>query len=160
MSKLIQGLLLISKIENNQFLQTEEVRFDRLIDASFDHFAELIAHRKLTLTRDYQYPLAVKINPLLAEILITNLVSNAIRHNIMQGRIEVITKPGLLSITNTGQPLRSDPSELFKRFRKAGDNPDSVGLGLAIVQKITGLYKMRINYLNTNEMHVFQLFIE
>lgn len=158
MSKLNQGLLLISKIENNQFMQTEEVSLTLILDKTIEHFDEMINHRNIVVIKDYQHPFMFHMNPVLAEILITNLVSNAIRHNIPDGRIEVTVQDGSLTLANTGQHMKTDPRDLFERFRKSENNPDSVGLGLSIVQKIANLYQLKVSYLYHENMHTLKIF--
>jgi signal transduction histidine kinase len=84
-------------------------------------------------------------DPSLVERLVANLVSNAIRHNVAGGRIEVATaaRPGRarLTVVNTGPVI--PPAELprlfqpFQRLRaQRGPSAEGVGLGLAIVQAI------------------------
>ncbi len=153
MSKLNQGLLLISKIENNQFNQTENINLAQILDKTIEHFEEMIDHRGITVSKVYQNHVTLMMNPILAEIFITNLVSNAIRHNILNGRIDLIVKHDSLTITNTGQLLKTDPGELFQRFRKSESSNDSVGLGLSIVQKIAGLYQMKVVYQHHEGLH-------
>ena len=157
MSRLNQGLLLISKIENNQFVQTEEINLAQLLDKTMEHFGEMLDHRGISVSKSYQHPVMLKMNNALAEIFITNLVSNAIRHNVGQGRIEVIVQRGSFTIANTGHPLKTDPSALFERFRKSENNPDSIGLGLSIVQKIADLYQFKVNYLYHDGMHTLKI---
>ncbi|MDP1622593.1 MAG: HAMP domain-containing sensor histidine kinase [Bacteroidales bacterium] len=157
MSKLNQGLLLISKIENNQFIHTEDVNIVTLIEKTIGHFEEMITHRHIAVSKNYRQQVTLNMNPTLAEILITNLVSNAIRHNINQGRIEINAEPDSFSITNTGQLLKTDPQILFERFRKSEINPDSVGLGLSIVQKIANLYLMKVDYICNQGLHTLKI---
>ena len=82
-------------------------------------------------------------DPDLLERLAANLVSNAIRHNIVGGRIEVTTRAESrcvhLTVANTG-PLvpAAELARLFQPFQrfKLKSSGDGVGLGLAIVQAI------------------------
>jgi signal transduction histidine kinase len=82
-------------------------------------------------------------DPDLLERLAVNLVSNAIRHNLVGGRIEVATRaePGraVLSVANTG-PLvpAAELERLFEPFERldSSTSSDGTGLGLAIVQAI------------------------
>jgi signal transduction histidine kinase len=157
MSKLNQGLLLISKIENNQFLQTDPINLAQLLDKSFEHFSEMIEHRDITVSRNYLHPVILNMNPILAEVLITNLVSNAIRHNILHGRIDVNVQKDMVILENTGQTLKTDPNALFERFRKSENNTDSVGLGLSIVKKIADLYELNITYSHNEGVHTLKI---
>lgn len=161
MAKLNQGLLLISKIGNNQFTDLEEIDLIRLIDRTLSNFGEMIEFRKLTVTRHFETPVILRLNRILAEILVTNLISNSIKHNYESGQIEIVANTGFLKISNSGQSITVNPSELFERFRKSGSkNNDSIGLGLSIVKKITELYQFRIEYLYEHEVHTIQIFFE
>jgi signal transduction histidine kinase len=84
-------------------------------------------------------------DPTLLERLAANVVSNAIRHNIPRGRIEVATRTdagrALLSVANTGPLIPAgDLTRLFQPFERLGSQPqacaDGIGLGLPIVQSI------------------------
>ncbi|MEI7896494.1 MAG: histidine kinase dimerization/phospho-acceptor domain-containing protein [bacterium] len=157
MSKLNQGLLLISKIDNNQFLQTEEISLTDLLDKTIGHFAEMTEHLGIIVSKHYHHQVVLHMNPNLAEIFITNLVSNAIRHNLSNGTIDITVEHDSFMISNSGHPMKTDPSELFQRFRKSENNPDSVGLGLSIVQKIANLYHLNVNYLHSERNHILKI---
>jgi signal transduction histidine kinase len=84
-------------------------------------------------------------DPILLARLAANLVSNAVRHNIVGGRVEVATRTAsgraVLTIANTGPPIPAGELErLFQPFHRLNSNArsfsDGVGLGLAIVQAI------------------------
>ena len=152
-TRLNQGLLLISKIDNHQFAQTENINLQKFIDGILDNFSELINHRQISLIKQYHDDITVNMSSALAETFFTNLISNAIKHNISQGSIEIILKDHTFSITNPGSLLKSDPELLFERFRKSGNNPDSVGLGLSIAQHIADLYMFKLSYRHSNSIH-------
>lgn len=92
-------------------------------------------------------------DPDLLERLAANLVSNATRHNVVGGRIEVATRTGggraILAVANTG-PLvpASELARLFQPFQRFGPHPSSaahgVGLGLAIVRAIADAHDATI----------------
>jgi signal transduction histidine kinase len=84
-------------------------------------------------------------DPDLLERLATNLVSNAIRHNIKGGRItvETRTEPGqaVLSVANTGSVIPAgELARLFQPFQRLNStraaSSDGLGLGLSIIQAI------------------------
>jgi K+-sensing histidine kinase KdpD len=62
-----------------------------------------------------------------------------------------------LVFTNSGLQLNIDPEILFRRFQKSSDNPQSVGLGLSIVKKITDSYGMLITYACRGTIHEIKL---
>jgi signal transduction histidine kinase len=88
-------------------------------------------------------------DPTLVERLAANLVSNAIRHNVAGGRIEVATRTesgrAVLSIANTGPRIpAAELNRLFQPFERLSASPrtfgDGVGLGLAIVEEIAAAH--------------------
>jgi signal transduction histidine kinase len=159
MSKLNQGLLLISKIDNNQFNTTEHVNLQNLIDRTLEHFEEITEMKNIRIRRIFHAPVITEMNPVLSEILISNLVSNSIRHNIQGGEITIITDAESLCISNTGHPVSVAPEELFRRFRKSDRTADSVGLGLAIVRKIVDFFQFEITYTIKENIHEIRIVI-
>jgi signal transduction histidine kinase len=157
MSKLNQGLLLISRIDNNQFIQEQETDFGTVIRKALDHFNEIITLRGLTVEENITTGFSIRINPVLADILVTNLLSNAIRHNISNGSIRITVSEAGIEMANTGIPLTIDPELLFERFRKTDHRVESAGLGLAVVKKIAGLYLLNVSYLYSDGIHTLRL---
>ena len=145
-SKLNHGLLLISKIENNQFRITEEIDLQKIILKNIENFDEIIRMKKIKLSCNCDHSVIISMNKTLAEILISNLISNAIRHNIEEGELIIQTESKGITIINTGHPLTVPPSSLFERFSKSDRSTDSVGLGLAIVKQIIDYYSIKIEY--------------
>jgi signal transduction histidine kinase len=81
----------------------------------------------------------------LAERLIVNLVDNALRHNVPNGRIEAATGTragrSYVSVSNTGPVIPPEQLDrLFQPFQRLNNdstsNANGVGLGLAIVRAI------------------------
>jgi signal transduction histidine kinase len=84
-------------------------------------------------------------DPLLVERLVANLLTNAVRHNVPGGRVEVRTGvqdgEAVLSVTNTGPPIPpAEIERLFQPFQRLGrrraNYKDGHGLGLSIVRAI------------------------
>jgi signal transduction histidine kinase len=160
MSRLNQGLLLISKIDNNQFHNTEQVDLQVILNKTLEHFEEILELRKIRVVAHIVSPARAQMNPTLAEILVSNLVNNAIRHNLEEGEIRIGMDPDGFEIANTGYPLTIPPEDLFRRFRKSERAADSVGLGLSIVKKITQLYQFDIRYEVKEGFHRIRLNIK
>jgi signal transduction histidine kinase len=81
LSKLNSGLLLITKIENNQFENFENINLKILIEKSLRVFEDFTDHKKIQISTDLQEIPDVLMNYALTEILISNLLNNAIKHN-------------------------------------------------------------------------------
>lgn len=153
LSDLSSSLSLLTKIENKEFSKLEEVDVVKTYDQVVDGFSELLDIKGIRYGVEKKGDPVINADPVLIEILITNLINNAIKHNIPEGSIKTtITKDGFV-VNNTGNPLQVDSSELFKRFKKSNQSDSSLGLGLAIVKKICDFYQFRISYENKSEQH-------
>lgn len=157
LSKLGSALLLLSKIENDQFEHWEPINFERLIKKKLEEFEEIFRHRGLSVELVTEGSLVLNINTILADMLLTNLIGNAVKHNLSKGRIRIALWSTGFKISNTGLPLTEDPSSLFQRFKKGKHKSDSSGLGLAIVQQICISYNLSVSYTYENNLHVLQI---
>ena len=153
--RLNKALLLLSKIENKVFGEIEEVDLSEIIKSYFVVNEELIASKffktELILTKQF----FVNINKDLAEILVNNLLSNAVRHNILYGSIIVESSLDNIVISNSAVngPLQDD--KLFQRFQKQSVTPESLGLGLEICKQICNISGLNIKYNFNSNMHEF-----
>ena len=152
LSQMNRALLLLAKIENNQFPATEAVNISLLIGATIDTFKNHYdGFPELTVGLDDN--VVVIANRSLIEILISNLVKNAIVHNIPGGNIKITLSHTRFIIENTGPALDSKPDELFERFKKSSYHTKTTGLGLAIVKQICNLYQYPVSYRFDNGWH-------
>lgn len=155
--KLNQGLLLISKIENQAFHEKKIVSLKQITQSGLDNYKEIMNLKNISVQMDITDEAKVEMNEVLADVLISNILSNAVRFNINNGFLKCHIDSRYLIISNTGLPLTTNPENLFGRFHKASDNPQSVGLGLSIVKKITDAYGMLISYTCTDSIHEIKL---
>jgi signal transduction histidine kinase len=157
LSKLNHSLLLISKIQNQQYAHTEKIDLAGLIDKFLLNFQEVTEQKKIIIDKNYTDAGTLSMNPDLAEILVSNLLGNAIRHNVENGQLSIVLNDKRLVISNTGHTLNFNPGDLFKRFRKGDVTSESAGLGLSIVNKIASLYNMEIGYSINGNIHTLTL---
>ena len=107
---------------------------------------------ELTLNHEIE----VIANPILIDILIGNILSNAIRHSENGQTISVKTEPQKLIISNPAKK-ELNREELFQRFKKQSESSNSIGLGLEISKKICNLYHYEIEYHFANQQHLFSI---
>ncbi len=157
LASLNKALLLLAKIENYQFKEIASIEIGSLVNKVVLHFEDLLEAKEIKIVNHMKDPVFVNMNPTLAEVLITNLFQNAIRHNFKGGLINLDTNKNEFIISNTGSALTISEEELFLRFKKNESSKDSLGLGLAIVKSICVLYHITIKYAYANEMHNFIL---
>ncbi|NER02409.1 MAG: HAMP domain-containing histidine kinase [Okeania sp. SIO3C4] len=145
LSKLNKGLLLLTKIENNQFGETQPIKIEEIVQQQLDNLDEFIENRKINVETSLKNQIEVELNPYLTELLIFNLLKNAIRHNIDEGRLIISLNENTLSIQNQGADVALDVERIFERFSK-GSHSKSMGLGLAIVKKVCDVYGIHLDY--------------
>ena len=92
----------------------------------------------------------------LIDILLNNLFSNAIRHNVSNGKLIVKLTDTQLIFQNSGNTTPLNTEMLFERFHKE-QKSDGIGLGLTIVKNICSLYNWEIDYSFENSLHTFQI---
>ena len=153
LSAVNQSLILLTKLENQEYPVKEKMNFSHFVKGEIESFRELIEMKSLSLTTKIEPEVYLNLNPVLADILFTNLFTNAIRHNLMNGSIDVTLSSYGLTVKNTGDPPKVATQELFKRFKKDKQSSESTGLGLAIVKQICDLNNFIAGYEYTSGLH-------
>ncbi len=156
LSKIGKSLTLISRIENQEFTRLDSVDVRAAIDNIISNMEEIVQFKKLEMTAKLD-PVKVKCDPILANILFTNLIKNAIQHNREGGYIRMQLDEEKFEIENTGEVLKTETAHLFNRFQKGNTATDTLGLGLAINQKICELYGFQLDYGHQEGKHKFSL---
>lgn len=156
--KLNKSLLLLSRIENGQYTEMEDVSVDEILDELLPDLMDIYEHKQVRLIRKREeQPFIIRCNHSLAQILVSNLVKNSLLHNREEGELQVLTTPTSLVIKNTGDvPL--DGEKLFRRFYHGMDGKkDSTGLGLVIARSIALSSSLKLTYEWQDGMHTFRL---
>ena len=157
LSKMSRSLGLLTKIENNEFTDLQEINLSEKINQSIFDFQELLELKEIKIEQEVEENVMVQSDPVLTQILISNLLQNAVRHNIAKGHIIVKLTNSNLIISNTGIPLSVPPNLLFRRFKKDNQSSGTIGLGLAIVKKICDVNNCEITYIYKNDEHVLNV---
>lgn len=152
LSKIIKALLMISKIENDQFLKQDSVGLDALIDEVCEELEDLVSEKQIVLIKSMEPVAPLKgVNRSLLFNMFFNLVNNAIRYNNIGGNIyirgERLAEGYRLQIQDTG--IGMDASQInnifdrFKRFNPADEQ--GYGLGLPIVKTVSDFHGFNIS---------------
>lgn len=157
LSRLNQSLLILTRLESNPHIEKSEIQIDRRIETKLKDLSEIIEAKKITVEKDI-IPLQVKMNEQLWEIISNNLLNNAIRYNVEEGRILIATGVDFLEIRNTSPLPALEPEKIFTRFyRHPANTQEGTGLGLAITRQAVHLAGYGINYQYENGLHVFRI---
>lgn len=155
LNRLNQSLLLLVKIENRLLHEQQQINLRELLEETIVQFDEIFNDKGLKL----QYKLEnmeIQASRYLVEILLSNLISNAIRHNRPGGEINIYLTGEHLTIQNTGDAAQLNEEQIFTRFHKSSGSEGS-GLGLTISRQICESFGFTLNYLYTNNYHTFKV---
>ena len=156
LTRMNNSLLLLSKIENQQFPDEQEVIFNDLIEELKQDYEDLADHKNIKINIESTSVLKHTMNRGLAKILLSNLLKNAIVHGQKQSNIEILISENSFRISNSSNQASLDPEKVFSRFQKNAGSKNSNGIGLAIAKTIAKKYNFQLKYFYT-EKHNFQL---
>ncbi len=157
LSKMNKGLLLMSKIENDQFSETTQISLHSIIMNKLETFQELIQYKKLKASTDIKNDFSITMNAALVDILFNNLFSNAIKYSNKEETISIALMGKELTFMNSSSGIPLNTHKIFERFYKENQFSDSTGLGLSIVKQIMGIYGYTISYIFKSNSHCFIL---
>ena len=155
-TKLMRDLLLLSKIENRQFLDVEKIEVRQITMKCLDSLHRLIQEKELRMEVNVSETLIVNANPILLEVLISNLISNAVRYSLPGSTISIKGSKERFIISNPGVPLEH-PEKMFQRFHREQRTVLGNGLGLSIVKKVCEISGYSISYSYSSPNHQFEL---
>lgn len=153
LSRLNQALLLLVKIDNNLITDHEFIELDVILKDKIQQFQELFSGKNLLVTKRLE-PNHITASKYLIDILLNNLLSNAIRHNYAGGEVDITLTGSQLLIQNTGQNEALMEEAIFDRFHK-GKQSEGTGMGLTLVKNICIHYNFNITYAYAGERHTF-----
>lgn len=155
-SRVNKNLLLLTKIENSQYMEKDAIDVPELLANLIPQFETIAAGKQIRLLPHFQPAVTITGNRALVEILLNNLITNAIRYSAAGSDIILKLSANSFIISNPGaSSLQAD--QLFKRFATAAIQQPGTGLGLAIVKQICNRYNWTIQYTFNNGQHVFTL---
>ncbi|MBU1099601.1 MAG: HAMP domain-containing histidine kinase [Bacteroidetes bacterium] len=156
-SNLGTSLNLLTKIENKEFLNLQRVKTKNVIENHLAKINEVAELKSLTINSDLSDSHELTIDPILFDILLTNLVKNALKYSDLNTTITLASSRDELVISNYGKSLNVKPELIFERFYTSESSSNSLGLGLSIVKKICELNSISIEYSYEKEQHYFRL---
>lgn len=155
--KLNKSLLLLSRINNGQYLNCKDLNLNEIIKEILSDLMEIYESKEINVSVEELAVCRVCMNESLAHTLLTNLLKNAVVHNCRGGNLCVIIDKSKLLIKNSGD-ISLDQERIFQRFYRADlEIKESTGLGLAIVKSISDIHDISVSYRYGNNVHEFIL---
>ena len=153
LNRLNQSLLLLVKIENRLLHNQQQVNLREVLEEMMAQFEEIFQDKNLKVDFDV-IDKEITASTYLVEILLSNLISNAVRHNYTGGQIGIKLTGSQLIINNTGEPEALNNEKIFTRFHKSSGSEGS-GLGLTISRQICENFNFSLNYAFQEGNHLF-----
>jgi len=153
LSRLNQSLLLLVKIENRLLTDQQTINLKQLIDELLIQLEDIFADKQITVTAQLEDK-EISGSRYLIEILLSNLIINAVRHNHTGGEIVINLTTEALTIKNTGTDEPLDEDKIFTRFHKSSHS-DGSGLGLTISRQICENFGFSLSYRYLEPYHTF-----
>ena len=155
--RLNKSLLLLTKIENKQFFDNKEISLNEIVAKNINDLEDIADFKEVKISSQENAQLSVNADSVLMNIIVSNLLRNAIFHNIKNGKVVVEISEHYLTVKNTGNLQSLAQEKIFTRFQKNKENQSGTGLGLAIVKAIAELYEFSVSYEFKGEMHEFKV---
>lgn len=157
LTRLNKSLLLLFKIDNNQFIEETSVSFRQLVEKYLEDYKEVYTHKHIQVTCQVVSDFTVQMNDILANMLITNLLKNAFVHNVESGKLRIEIQKEYFSIQNSGVSTPLDSVKIFQRFYQQQKNEGSTGLGLAIADAVCKHSALALEYIYHTGVHEFRI---
>lgn len=154
LKKIINNLLLISRIDNNQYAANEEINLFEVVADLQEDLQDRIDDREIEFVNKVQQHFIFTGNKTLIHILIYNLVTNAIKYNKPKGSILIedgfAEEKYFIAVKDSGIGMdESQLEKIFSRFARISSDQEGQGLGLAIAQSIASFHHIEITVEST-----------
>ncbi|MBC7695510.1 MAG: HAMP domain-containing histidine kinase [Burkholderiales bacterium] len=157
--KLNEGLILLTRIENKQFIEINTIDLTQAIDEKIEILEDFIEAKQITVEKAFNKQITKEVNPVLMTILLNNLFINAIKYNLKEnGVIRITVDEDSFTVENTSYIEKIDKQFLFDRFNKNSIS-GSLGLGLSLIKKIVDFYNWQVSYSHKEGMHKFKIYM-
>ncbi len=154
-SRINKNLLLLAKIENQQFTEETSVNIRKTLTDNIELLDDYFQSKGIQIQMNVS-PYSVKCNPTLLEVLFNNLTTNVIRHGDQNDVLEINLIDNKLTFSNTGKESLN-LENLFVRFGISSSETTNSGLGLAISKEICDRYNWKLSYQFINHLHEFSI---
>lgn len=155
--RLNKTLLLLTKIDNDQFLDQTDVNLSSMVLSQKELYEEIFSSKRISCSVQVpDEPVIIRMNETLASILVTNIIKNAFVHSPEGGTVALTLTENELVVANSGDsPL--DQGRIFDRFYQGAKKDGSTGLGLALAKTIADRNGLCLTYSYENGMHLFRI---
>jgi len=157
LNRLNRGLLQLSKIENGQYRQVNELSARDAVNEVLKEFSEVFGMKSIIVEFNCDANPILTMDPDLARILFNNLINNAIKYTPENGKVIITLGEKEISVSNSGSAPLAGGDKVFNRFYRENQAGNSTGLGLALVKSICETSSIEVKYEFADHLHHFIL---
>lgn len=149
LTNLVRTLLMMSRIENEEYILTEKININSIIKNVTEELEEKLIAKNLELRLQLKHKeFLFEGNENLLFTLFYNFINNAIRYTD-EGYVKITTyqkeRVNILEISDSGVGIEPEKlPHIFSRFKNSNDIKDSYGLGLALSKKICDYHQIKV----------------
>ncbi|MBN1107791.1 MAG: HAMP domain-containing histidine kinase [Bacteroidales bacterium] len=151
LQSLVSSLLLIARIESNQYLKEDSFKIKDIVDEIIAELAPVAEDASIDLSGNMKSDCHVsKANRSLLFSMFYNIVNNALKNTPAHGKVIISCareqKRFIVSVSDTGTGLTEEQKQnLFSRFKARDKNSgEGTGIGLAIAKTIADFHNIGI----------------
>lgn len=150
LKSIINSLLLISKVENEQYVKKDQIVIRRELEDIYEDLTERISDKRITYENQTQEDFIFLGNQPLIHTLLINIINNAIKYSKNAGKIvitdQLTADAYTLSVTDNGIGMENEiVKKAFHRFeRENNEEVSGLGLGLAICNSIAKFHHISL----------------
>lgn len=133
MKGLIEALLFLAREDDRT--RTATCALDEVLRAAVDTHREAAVNAALELHCEIVAPQAVGASAVMANVVVGNLIGNAIQH-AERGRIDVRLESGRLTVQDTGKGISCEELARIFDYRYRGPQSRGMGLGLYLAKRV------------------------
>ena len=154
LNHMVDQLLLLARFENQkQNIKNETIYLNAIILDNLTRFSSKIENKKLKVNTEFSEDFYIQSDNYLVSIVISNLISNAIKYSNKNGEINInlVNNNNQISFSIADKGIGISPVDIDKIFnsfyRSDVTNHAEIkgtGLGLSIVKRLCDLLKLEI----------------
>ena len=148
MGEIIEAILTVSKLDLNRLeITLKPVDIIKVIKDVVAEFSLQISNKQTRMVTDFsEHSIMTNVDPTYAQIILQNLISNAIKYTPQKGVIRITIKKEtasvVVSITDTGMGIPDEEkskvfTKLFRAKNARAQDPSGIGLGLYISKVVS-----------------------
>ncbi len=157
MDQMVLKMIEVSKLDSESLiLKKEPVSFAELIKKQLARFEPMILEKHLQVQIQEDSDFQIRGDREYLEKAVWNLLSNAIEHNLPEGRIRILLTKESCTIANTSQSMTEEQllhafDLLYTGDKSRGGTKRHLGMGLYLAKKILKLHGLELTLENRKD---------